>query len=422
MPPNGAAISHGTLAGLGNDDHSQYPLLIGRSGGQNLIGGIDAFDDLILESTSNVLKGAVNIASGSPLYLLDSGNPTSRIYSDTGGDTGALRIDNDASGIDSLLALTSFDSLGLTSVFIDIYGLLSPGAANFEAMTIGYDAGAGCNAIYSSAAGSGILRDIQIKTDADSSLLVRADGGIDMLVSGADARVTINPDGDIDIHARNVATGIGEDTVIRGGSSPDDAGGDVLIFGGASSIDNGGSVRLAGGTGGANEGSVFFDSLAVFNEGLDINSSSLDVSTSNSGATNTISVENSSNTASSNASVFIQTLGASSGNPFLRFSATGATPASWVMGIERGSSRFRMGAALALTGGSYALEFDDSNNTTINGAIDHNGTTIGFFGTAPAAQPAAIADASGGAIIDAEARTAINALLAAVRTLGVIDT
>jgi hypothetical protein len=92
------------------------------------------------------------------------------------------------------------------------------------------------------------------------------------------------------------------------------------------------------------------------------------------------------------------------------------------MGIERGSSRFRMGAALALTGGSYALEFDDSNNTTINGAIDHNGTTIGFFGTAPAAQPAAIADASGGAIIDAEARTAINALLAAVRTLGVIDT
>ena len=49
-------------------------------------------------------------------------------------------------------------------------------------------------------------------------------------------------------------------------------------------------------------------------------------------------------------------------------------------------------------------------------------TGIGFFGAAEAAQPTAVADASGGATTDAEARTAINALLARLRTLGLIAT
>lgn len=47
---------------------------------------------------------------------------------------------------------------------------------------------------------------------------------------------------------------------------------------------------------------------------------------------------------------------------------------------------------------------------------------IGFFNKTPAARPAAIANAAGGVVIDAEARTALNALLAAIRTLGLIAT
>ena len=47
---------------------------------------------------------------------------------------------------------------------------------------------------------------------------------------------------------------------------------------------------------------------------------------------------------------------------------------------------------------------------------------IGFFGTAATTQPAAVADASGGAVIDDQARAAINSLLARLRTLGLIDT
>lgn len=69
---------------------------------------------------------------------------------------------------------------------------------------------------------------------------------------------------------------------------------------------------------------------------------------------------------------------------------------------------------------------------TIKQVSDGNpdGTTIGqnaadkvaFHGATPVVQATAIADAAGGATIDTEARTAINALLAALRSRGDIAT
>ena len=53
------ALDHGLILGLGDDDHTQYALLAGRSGGQTFIGGTAANDDLILTSTSNVTKGDI---------------------------------------------------------------------------------------------------------------------------------------------------------------------------------------------------------------------------------------------------------------------------------------------------------------------------------------------------------------------------
>lgn len=52
-------IDHGTLSGILDDDHTQYLLLAGRSGGQEVIGGTDANDNLTLESTSNATKGFI---------------------------------------------------------------------------------------------------------------------------------------------------------------------------------------------------------------------------------------------------------------------------------------------------------------------------------------------------------------------------
>jgi hypothetical protein len=59
------------------------------------------------------------------------------------------------------------------------------------------------------------------------------------------------------------------------------------------------------------------------------------------------------------------------------------------------------------------------NSATI---LEIDCTTLSFFGVAGAAQGAAIPDASGGVVMDAEARTAINALLAVNRGYGLIAT
>ncbi len=71
---------HGTLTGLGDDDHTQYALLAGRGAGQNLRGGTAASANLTLESTSDTTKGFVilqptagnvGIGTTNPQSLLD---------------------------------------------------------------------------------------------------------------------------------------------------------------------------------------------------------------------------------------------------------------------------------------------------------------------------------------------------------------
>jgi hypothetical protein len=54
----------------------------------------------------------------------------------------------------------------------------------------------------------------------------------------------------------------------------------------------------------------------------------------------------------------------------------------------------------------------------LDGDFNHDGTNFGALGTAPAAQRAHVADPSGGVVQDAEARTAINAILVTLETFG----
>lgn len=61
----GGVTDHGALTGLGDDDHSIYALLAGRSGGQTLVGGTGAGDDLTLSSTSHGTKGTLFFGSAS---------------------------------------------------------------------------------------------------------------------------------------------------------------------------------------------------------------------------------------------------------------------------------------------------------------------------------------------------------------------
>ncbi len=50
----GGVTAHSALSGLGNDDHTQYALLAGRSGGQTLIGGTATTNKLTLRTTTGV--------------------------------------------------------------------------------------------------------------------------------------------------------------------------------------------------------------------------------------------------------------------------------------------------------------------------------------------------------------------------------
>lgn len=65
----GSDFDHGSLLDLTADDHTQYALLAGRAGGQNLRGGTASGDDLTLESTSNATKGNIFVASDSTVEL-----------------------------------------------------------------------------------------------------------------------------------------------------------------------------------------------------------------------------------------------------------------------------------------------------------------------------------------------------------------
>ena len=78
-----SGLDHGLISGLSDDDHTQYALLAGRSGGQTLSGGTAANDDLTLQGTTNATRttsyvvlqpngGNVGIGTTSPTAKLQS--------------------------------------------------------------------------------------------------------------------------------------------------------------------------------------------------------------------------------------------------------------------------------------------------------------------------------------------------------------
>jgi hypothetical protein len=78
---------HGNIAGLGDDDHVQYALLAGRTGGQILIGGLNMTENLILRSTSNSTKGEIISDSNIRLGLSGGGAKDLLLQENDGGSS-----------------------------------------------------------------------------------------------------------------------------------------------------------------------------------------------------------------------------------------------------------------------------------------------------------------------------------------------
>lgn len=133
---------HGGLSGLSDDDHAQYALLAGRSGGQSLVGGTAANDDLTLGGTSHATRttsyvllqpsgGNVGIGTSTPSELLhlvlnQNGNTSIRLQNSTGGTAANTRfmMVNNAGSV---------GQFGIYSTATTAYGAILSGQAYFYA-------------------------------------------------------------------------------------------------------------------------------------------------------------------------------------------------------------------------------------------------------------------------------------------------
>jgi len=141
---NEGEVDHGGLAGLNDDDHTQYALLAGRSGGQTLNGGNAAGENLNLSSTAHATKGEIH--SDSSLIMTD---PATFISSPgIGTNSEHFGVSSSADGDNSVaigaVASANFDRSILVGV--------AASSAGIDSVCIGYGTQANANA---TAIGSG---------------------------------------------------------------------------------------------------------------------------------------------------------------------------------------------------------------------------------------------------------------------------
>jgi phenolic acid decarboxylase len=149
--PSGSLNNHNLLSGLSDDDHVQYLLLSGRSGGQVAIGGTDAGDDITFQTTSNASKGSYIFSELSVSKLLATGSSSelssvANLSSWIAGTTNEVTVTDDGDGSCTLsLPLTikadkiqgstlstsfSIDKVTFTTTTSDITGISSSDTNN----------------------------------------------------------------------------------------------------------------------------------------------------------------------------------------------------------------------------------------------------------------------------------------------------
>jgi hypothetical protein len=198
-----AVIPHNSLTGLLSDDHTQYALLAGRTGGQIIVGGTAANNNTTIRSTSNTTKGSVvldetttSTSSSSGALLLSGGlgisNTTDATSSTNGGTittAGGLSVakkafigtDLSVGGNLTVSGTASFPHGGLTGLSNDdhtIYTLLS-GRTGGQIITGGIASGNNTTIRSTSNATKGsVIFDETTVSSSSSSGAVRLLGGL----------------------------------------------------------------------------------------------------------------------------------------------------------------------------------------------------------------------------------------------------
>lgn len=107
--------AHSGLTGLtSGDDHTQYALLAGRSGGQSLIGGTASGDGLTLTSTSHATKGPITM-SGASQVLAPAGTAAAPALVVSDANLGIYKVGTNSLGIATLGVLrVAIDTANVT--------------------------------------------------------------------------------------------------------------------------------------------------------------------------------------------------------------------------------------------------------------------------------------------------------------------
>jgi hypothetical protein len=92
-----------------------------------------------------------------------------------------------------------------------------------------------------------------------------------------------------------------------------------------------------------------------------------------------------------------------------------ATGANNVIVSTNGTARLTVADAVLTVADAYDFAFNSTTGTKLGTATTQK---IGFFNAAPVVQQTNVANPTGGATIDAESRTAIDAILSRLETLG----
>ncbi len=116
--PAWAAPDHGSeLGGLTDDDHTQYALLAGRSGGQTLIGGTASGNNLKFSSSSHGTKGGIflgDTGASASIHPTITGN-YNQVYKNATAEGTELQIANNAVADAAAIGALSFGTHGASN-------------------------------------------------------------------------------------------------------------------------------------------------------------------------------------------------------------------------------------------------------------------------------------------------------------------